>query len=71
MEQAEKLLTQNGISVDLISAAVGYSTPSSFFRAFAKYHNCTPPRICQPVVWSKVGLWIMDCVLRSANGYSI
>lgn len=42
MEQAEKLLTQNGISVDLISAAVGYSTPSSFFRAFAKYHNCTP-----------------------------
>lgn len=42
MEQAEKLLTQNGVCVDLISAAVGYSTPSSFFRAFAKYHNCTP-----------------------------
>lgn len=42
MEQAEKLLTQKGASVDAISAAVGYSTPSSFFRAFAKYHGCTP-----------------------------
>lgn len=42
MEQAEKLLNQKGISVDTISAAVGYSTPSSFFRAFAKYHGCTP-----------------------------
>lgn len=42
MEQAEKLLTQKGASIDTISAAVGYSTPSSFFRAFAKYHGCTP-----------------------------
>lgn len=42
MEQAEKLLLQKGGSIDQISASVGYSTPSSFFRAFAKYHGCTP-----------------------------
>ena len=42
MEQAEKLLSQKGTSIDLIAAAVGYSTSSSFFRAFAKYHGCTP-----------------------------
>ena len=42
MEQAEMLLRQKGASIERISAAVGYSTPSSFFRAFGKYHSCTP-----------------------------
>ena len=42
MEQAAKLLQQNSASIDAISAAVGYSTPCSFYRAFSRYYHCTP-----------------------------
>ena len=42
MEQAVKLLRQNAASIDTIAELVGYSTPSSFFRAFSKYYGCTP-----------------------------
>lgn len=42
MEQAGKLLQQKTATIDAISTAVGYSTPCSFYRAFAKYYDCTP-----------------------------
>ena len=42
MEQAGKLLHQKTASIDAIAAAVGYSTPCSFYRAFSKYYGCTP-----------------------------
>lgn len=42
MEQAGKLLRQKAASIDTIAAAVGYSTPCSFYRAFSKYYGCTP-----------------------------
>lgn len=41
MEKAASLLRQ-GVSIEAVSNAVGYSTLSSFYRAFAKYFHCTP-----------------------------
>ena len=41
MEKAAALLRQN-VSIEAISNAVGYSTLSSFYRAFTRYYNCTP-----------------------------
>ena len=42
MEKAAGLLKQNSVSVDAISSSVGYSTVSSFYRAFTKYFGTTP-----------------------------
>ena len=42
MEKAAKLILQKNVSIDAIATAVGYSTPSSFYRAFTKYYGCTP-----------------------------
>lgn len=42
MEQAGKLLQQKAASIDTIAAAVGYSTPCSFYRSFSRYYGCTP-----------------------------
>ena len=42
MEKAASLLRQRNISVEAVAAAVGYSTVSSFYRAFTKYFGCTP-----------------------------
>lgn len=41
MEKAASLLKQN-VCIDTISYAVGYSTTSSFYRAFTRYFHCTP-----------------------------
>lgn len=41
MEKAAGLLKQN-VCIDTISYAVGYSTTSSFYRAFTRYFHCTP-----------------------------
>ena len=42
MEKAAALLRQESASVEAIASAVGYSTTSSFYRAFTKYFGCTP-----------------------------
>lgn len=42
MEKAATLLRQRRGSVEAVAAAVGYSTVSSFYRAFTKYFGCTP-----------------------------
>lgn len=42
MEQAKSLLLQGSISIENISLLTGYSTVSSFYRAFVKYYGCTP-----------------------------
>lgn len=42
MEKAAGLLQQKSASVDAIASAVGYSTVSSFYRAFTKHFGCTP-----------------------------
>ncbi len=42
MEKAAKLILQKSISMDTIATTVGYSSPSSFYRAFTKYYGCTP-----------------------------
>lgn len=41
MEKAAGLLKQN-VCIDTVSYAVGYSTTSSFYRAFTRYFHCTP-----------------------------
>lgn len=41
MEKAAALLQQN-TPVNTVSLAVGYSTLSSFYRAFTRYFHCTP-----------------------------
>lgn len=42
MEKAASLLLQGNHSIEDISHLVGYSTVSSFYRAFDKYYGCTP-----------------------------
>lgn len=42
MEKAAVLLEQHTISIENISLHTGYSTISSFYRAFTKYYGCTP-----------------------------
>ena len=42
MEKAAGLLLQGEYSIENISQIVGYSTVSSFYRAFCKYYGCTP-----------------------------
>lgn len=42
MERAAALLNQETLSIDAISQRVGYSTKSSFYRAFTSYYQCTP-----------------------------
>lgn len=41
MEKAAALLRQK-VFIEAISNAVGYSTVSSFYRAFTRYYECTP-----------------------------
>lgn len=50
MEKAAKLILQKNISIDAIAATVGYSTLSSFYRAFTKYYGCTPGVFKAPAV---------------------
>lgn len=42
MEKAASLLKQDNTSITLISSLTGYSTVSSFYRAFEHYYGCTP-----------------------------
>lgn len=42
MEQAARLLRRNAASISDISLQAGYSTVSSFYRAFERYYGCTP-----------------------------
>jgi AraC-like DNA-binding protein len=42
MEKAAALIKQQSASVEAIASAVGYSTVSSFYRAFTKYYGTTP-----------------------------
>lgn len=42
MEKAAALLWQRNVPVDTIAAAAGYSTVSSFYRAFTAFYGCTP-----------------------------
>lgn len=42
MEKAVSMLNQRNSSMELIASTVGYSTQSSFYRAFVKYYKCTP-----------------------------
>lgn len=42
MEKAASLLKQGNSSINLISSLTGYSTVSSFYRAFERYYGCTP-----------------------------
>lgn len=46
MEKAIAMLRQQNASMELIAATVGYSTLSSFYRAFVKYYGCTPGNYC-------------------------
>ena len=41
MERAAALLRQ-GASMEAISSTIGYTTVSSFYRAFTKFYGCTP-----------------------------
>ena len=42
MERAAQLLRQDGVSMDAIAVETGYTTVSSFYRAFSAYYGCTP-----------------------------
>lgn len=42
MERALTLLKQRRLSVEAIALQVGYSSASSFYRAFVKYYGCAP-----------------------------
>lgn len=41
MEKAASLLGQK-VPMEAVANEVGYSTVSSFYRAFTKYYGCTP-----------------------------
>ena len=45
MDKAATLLHQNGMPMEQVSSAVGYSDVSSFYRAFTKYYGQTPGSI--------------------------
>lgn len=49
MERAAFLLNQRNLSIDAISQRVGYSTKSSFYRAFTSYYKCTPKEYLERV----------------------
>ena len=42
MEKAAHLLRGSTLPIDDIGAKIGYSSPSSFYRAFIAYYGCTP-----------------------------
>lgn len=42
MESAASLLKQGNASITLVSSLTGYSSVSSFYRAFENYYGCTP-----------------------------
>ena len=42
MERAAQLLRQDAVSMDAIAVETGYTTVSSFYRAFSAYYGCTP-----------------------------
>lgn len=42
MEKAVEMLVLKTYSIDEIATRVGYSTTSSFYRAFVNYYGCTP-----------------------------
>lgn len=42
MEKAARMLFAQTASINTIAAEVGYSTLSSFYRAFTQYYGCTP-----------------------------
>lgn len=42
MEHAAAMLQRSEGSIDYIAQSVGYSTTSSFYRAFISYYSCTP-----------------------------
>ena len=42
MSRAASLLKGTNLSVEEISAMVGYSNPSTFFKAFKEHHGCSP-----------------------------
>lgn len=42
MEKAGRLLHLGTLRPEEIAAATGYSTLSSFYRAFTNYYGCTP-----------------------------
>ena len=42
MERAVQLLRQEDVSMESIASETGYTTVSSFYRAFSTYYGCTP-----------------------------
>lgn len=42
MERAVQLLRKKSVSMESIAAETGYTTVSSFYRAFSAYYGCTP-----------------------------
>ncbi|MBR1780256.1 MAG: helix-turn-helix domain-containing protein [Oscillospiraceae bacterium] len=42
MERSALLLRHGGIAMEAIAAETGYTTVSSFYRAFSAYYGCTP-----------------------------
>lgn len=42
IRHAEKLLSNSFLTVEVIGYSCGFSSPSYFFRAFRKTHDCTP-----------------------------
>lgn len=50
MEKAAALLQQK-VSIEAISTTVGYSTVSSFYRAFTRYYDCPPAEYQSKFCW--------------------
>jgi two-component system response regulator YesN len=44
MEAASRLLREEGIGIFDIAVSVGYDNLQTFYRAFERYHGCTPAR---------------------------
>lgn len=42
MERAAQLLRQEDVGMEAIASETGYTTVSSFYRAFSAYYGCTP-----------------------------
>jgi two-component system response regulator YesN len=67
MEKAAKLLAEPRSSVDSVSAAVGYSSPKNFTRAFKHFYGATPRAYRRGAAGSSAGVPAAGAAAETAD----